>query len=183
VLCYQQDEPNPNIDAHHKKPVHCPKAKTKKQKRRKHRKHKSPQNHDKSKSRASASPASLPQNIFASLWSSKSYQASRRPAAAPGSSQRSCWASEMALKAWVGGRATENRDIAMDGQRRSGATGRGKTLLTKLALAHQRLRRSSPSITRPVAPPQDVRLRTILARSKKLHIQYRCASQKTRALS
>jgi hypothetical protein len=131
--------------------VHCPKAKTKKQKRRKHRKHKSPQNHDKSKSRASASPASLPQNIFASLWSSKSYQASRRPAAAPGSSQRSCWASEMALKAWVGGRATENRDIAMDGQRRSGATGRGKTLLTKLALAHQRLRRSSPSITRPVA--------------------------------
>jgi hypothetical protein len=53
-----------NIDAHHKKPVHCPKAKTKKQKRGKHRKHKSPQNHDKSKSRASASPASLPQNIF-----------------------------------------------------------------------------------------------------------------------
>jgi hypothetical protein len=39
----------------------------------------------------------------------------------------------MALKAWVGGRATENRGIAMDGQRRSGATGRGKTLLTRLA--------------------------------------------------
>jgi hypothetical protein len=44
----------------------------------------------------------------------------------------------------------QNRNI-VDGQRRSGATG-GKTLLTRLALAHHRLRRSSPSITRPVAP-------------------------------
>jgi hypothetical protein len=63
-------------------------------------------------------------------------------------------------------RLTENRDIAMDGQSKRGATGRGKTLLTRLALAHHRLRRSTPSITRPVAP----RPRTILARSKKLHI-------------
>jgi hypothetical protein len=97
----------------------------------------------------------------------------------------------MAQKAWVGGRATENRDIAMDGQRRSGATGRGKTLLTKLALAPApslvTLHHSPRSITRPAPslaplhhspPPQAVRLRTILARSKKLHIQYRCASQK-----
>jgi hypothetical protein len=58
----------------------------------------------------------------------------------------------MALTACVGGRATENRDIAMDGQRRSGAIGRGKTLLTRLAPAHDRLDRSSPSITRPIAP-------------------------------
>jgi hypothetical protein len=77
------------------KPVHCPKPK---QRNAGNTENASPLNTMTHLANPKAAPllqrpfyqTSSPQNMIASLWSSKSYQASRRPAAAPGSSQRSC---------------------------------------------------------------------------------------------